>query len=151
MMGSGASCEVKTDGRQGSVTEVAGDRATVLLQPDAACGQGAGCAHCALFRPEAHAIQVPRDDLEPGDLVRIQVAKGDVYRSVIVVFILPPVLAIAGLAAGLQLGGAAGTWPAVAGFAAGLLIAIAIALLVNRVLARSSTLRVEKVRSAARR
>ncbi len=141
MPGDVGSCSVKTDGREGTVVSVEGGRATVMLVADGACGKEMSCAHCALFKPEAHSIDVPADGLQPGERVRIRVPAADVYRSILTLLLLPMALTLAGLLIGLSYGG----WAAPDGAVAGLVIAYAFAMFVNRRLARRGALRVERL------
>jgi positive regulator of sigma E activity len=142
-------CAVKSEGREGIVVALEGEEATVLLQRDAACGQGTACAHCALFRPESHTIRVPRDGLKQGDAVRIHVPPGSVYLTVVVLFLLPMLLAVVGFFVGARLGGGDSDLAGAAGAAVGLLVALGLATAVNRRLARAGGCVVERIDRAA--
>ena len=140
-------CAVKRDGREGAVVATDDARATVLLEADASCGQGVGCSHCALFRPESHTIQVRRGGLQEGDCVRFLVSAQSAYRSIVILFVLPMALAVAGYPVGAGLAGDGSDLPGVLGCVAGFGVAIFIALAVNRRLAGTSDLEVERIGS----
>jgi positive regulator of sigma E activity len=133
-------CAVNTDGREGTVVATDGEHATIMVEADAACGQGANCAHCSLFRPDAHTIQVRRGGLEEGDRVRLVVSARSAYRSIALIFLVPMALAIAGLLVG---SGVAGDFGGLVGGVGGFTLAVIIALQVNRRLAGASDLEVE--------
>jgi len=130
-------------------TAVEGDRAGVRLEADAACAKEMKCSHCALFRPEAQTMDVPRGGLRAGDRARLHVPARSAYRSMLVVFLLPMILVVAGMLAGVEVGEDHGGLAAAVGAIAGLAVAIAVALLVNRRLAGISDCEVERIGPAS--
>lgn len=138
-------CVVRTDGREGRVVAVDGERATVLVEADAACGQGASCAHCSVFQPGSHTVQVRRGDLKEGDRVRLVVSPRSAYRSIILVFLAPMAFAILGFFAGVRILTVMGDLGGILGCMAGFVLAIVIALGVNRRMAGTSDLVVERL------
>jgi positive regulator of sigma E activity len=149
MRGYAGGCAVKTDGREGTVIATEEEYATVLLEADAGCGQGVGCAHCSLFRPESHTVQVRRGDLQEGDRVRLLVSGSTVYRSIVMLFALPMALAVVGYFVGARIAGGNSDLGGVVGCVVGFVVAIAAALTVNRRLAGTGDLEVERIGRAS--
>ncbi len=135
-----------SEGREGTVIALEGDKAVVQLQADPACGKGLGCAHCAVFQAGPVTIRIPRRDLRKGDVIRISAPTYAGWLSICVIFVLPIVLGAVGLFVGsllepsLRLEG----FGAILGGVVGLGIAIAIAVLTNRRLSDVSTYEVKR-------
>ena len=134
----------------GTVIEIDGQEAIVELKGNACNPSSFACSCCPSFRPEPVKLRVERSGLEQGDTVRVFVPAYTGYLSTLVVFVLPLVLTIVGLLLGSGLEpseGAHGTSTVVGGIA-GFLLAVAVALLVNRWLTGTGHYDVQQVKGA---
>ena len=122
----------------GMVVSVDGEKATVRLdrKPREECGS---CCACSAFSTGGGppAVDVPRDDLEEGERVRVRIPRVNAYLSMALVFGLPLALFMAGIAVGQRLEGGArvGNVSALGGLI-GLITAFLVAWLANRLLVR---------------
>jgi positive regulator of sigma E activity len=133
----------------GTVTEVTEDKAVVELRDtDRCCGMGLRCACCASVQSERRRIRVPRGDLERGDMVCVSIPARAAYVGMFVVFVLPVLLFVLGAGIGwLVRGRAAGNdIPIIIGGLCGFVLAVIVAVLVNRKMASTQDIQVRRVR-----
>ncbi len=138
-------CHLDELTRTGTVVAVEGDVAVIRLRPPAGCGQGAACERCAFLRAADLTLRVPRDGLEQGEAVRVSTPSGAATVGILVVYVLPLVLIVLGLVVGALVGGGHVGVEALAGGAVGFALAVGIALLANRHLARRGLRRIERI------
>jgi positive regulator of sigma E activity len=120
----------------GTVVEVEDERAVVELEEGERCGSSVTCGCCNALQGGRRRLQVDRNGLKAGDNVQVMVPAVSGYVSVLVVFVLPMVLFIAGILIGQQFeppGGANGLATIVGGLA-GVGVAVLVAMAVNRLL-----------------
>lgn len=121
----------------GTVLTVGAEKATIRL--DHKRKDCAGCCACSAFGTAAYTIEVARGELQEGERVRVRIPRVNEYVSMLLVFILPLVLFMGGIAAGRlfepdeRIGGAS-----VSGGVVGLVVAFAIAWTVNRLVIRKA-------------
>ena len=125
---------MKAQEHRGKVIEVEGGNAVVQLEADEQCGFHLKCACCGWSAREPRLIRVSRDDLAPGDAVRVLIPAYAGYLSVLLVFVLPVTLFVAGLLVGgrFEDGSGAHGMPTVVGGVAGFALAVLVAAFVNR-------------------
>jgi len=125
---------MKAREHRGRVIEVENDQAVVRLETDQQCGLHLKCACCGWSAREPRLIRVSRDDLALGDAVRVFIPAYAGYLSILLVFVLPVVLFVAGLIVGGQLedGSGAHGMPTVVGGVVGFAVAVLVAAFVNR-------------------
>lgn len=116
----------------GTVVAVDADKATVKLDHKRS-DDCKSCCTCSAFGSDQFTIQVERGDLQEGQRVRARIPRVNEYLSMLLVFVLPMVLFIAGIFVGRtfesddQIGSAA-----VLGGIVGLVVAFTFAWMVNR-------------------
>jgi len=132
----------------GTVISIEGDKAVVQLRAHRSCASVFGCACCSNMRPEATTVRVERGDLEEGDTVQVSVPAYAGYVSTFPLFVLPMILTIAGLPVGgwLEGGGSAHGMPTIIGGVLGFLLAVLIAVVVNRALSDARNYEVQRLR-----
>ncbi len=125
---------MKTQEHKGEVIGVEGGEAIVRLEANESCGSYLTCACCAWSAREPRVIRVPHGDLAQGDAVRVFIPTYAGYLSVLLVFVLPVVLFVAGLIVGGQFedGSGAHGMPTVIGGLFGFALAVLLAVLANR-------------------
>ena len=116
----------------GLVVSVSEDKATVQLDHKSKEDCGSCCA-CSAHGGGPPSLDVPRGDLKEGDRVSVRIPRVNTYLSMALVFGLPLVLFLAGMAIGRQLEGdePVGNMAALGGIL-GIIVAFLIAWLVNR-------------------
>jgi len=115
----------------GTVVKVTARKATVRLEhaPQESCGT---CCACSAMAGE-HVVEVDRADLKPGDRVQVRIPQVSAYLSMLLVFGLPLILFFVGIYVGRLFEDAERIGTAsVLGGVIGLLLAFALAWLINR-------------------
>lgn len=132
----------------GKVVAIEGGEASVRLEPHESCGGRFRCACCTSFRPGPRTIRVNPEGLEIGDTVQVSMPAHGGYLSAFVLFVLPPVLFVAGILVGGAVAdqGGADDLSIILGGVCGFGLAVAIALLVNRILNRPGRFEVQHVK-----
>ncbi len=120
----------------GTIVAVGPDRASIKLdhkKPES-CGP---CCACSAFTGEDRTVQVSRGELREGDRVRVRIPRVNAYLSMLLVFVLPIALFLAGMFIGRALEGTdrIGT-ASLLGGAVGLAVSFALAWVVNRAVSR---------------
>jgi len=134
----------------GEVVEVGDGQAVVRLEAGERCGIGFRCACCASVKPDARTVRVPGEGLEVGDTVQVAIPAYTGYLSTFVVFILPIALFVVGMVVGGMLeSGQANDMGPIIGGAVGFGIAVAVALVVNRMLGRADRFEVRRISQGA--
>ncbi len=122
----------------GTVTGVAGKKATVRLDHSRtdACGS---CCACSMLASGEAVVEVQRGDLRPGDRVRVRIPHVSAHLAILLVFGLPLLMFMFGIWAGQALEGGERIGNAsVVGGIVGLIVALLVAWLANRVLTRKA-------------
>lgn len=122
----------------GTVLTVGPQQATVRLdhkRPD----ECRSCCACAAFGGEAFTVEVERGELQEGDRVRVRIPRVNEYVSMLLVFGLPLVLFMGGVAVGraFEETERIGTASMVGGII-GLVVAFLLAWAVNRLVIKKA-------------
>ena len=129
----------------GTVVEVGEGTALIELKDEPGCGLRCACS-CSL-RSGSRTVRVARGDLEQGDTVRLFVPAWAGYLSIVIVFVLPIALFVAGgmVGAAFESGSGAHGTPTIVGAVAGFGLSILAAVLVNRWLTRVGSPEVQRL------
>ncbi len=126
----------------GIVTDIERDKAVVKVEP----GSGVDCSSCCGCSSKGsgeHFMEVDRGKLEAGDRVEVRIPSYSGYTSMILLFGLPMVFFLLGLAGGTYLGD--NPWYALAGGGGGLAVSFAVAWGANRLLLSRAPIQVHRV------
>jgi len=119
----------------GKVVRIADGKATIEIQTSERCSTFAyRCACCHSLEAEPKKVDVPRGDLQEGEIVSIGIPEYSSYLSTFVILGLPVILFIAGAVAGWFLEGRAGghDMGIIMGGLCGFVVAVFVAVIVNR-------------------
>ena len=129
----------------GIVTDIKQDKAIVRMEP----GPGVDCSSCCGCASDGageHFMEVDRGNLQVGDRVKVRIPSYSGYTSMILLFGLPMVFFLAGLAGGSYLGD--NTIYPLAGGGGGLAVSFTIAWGANRLLLSRAPIQVHLVSAA---
>jgi positive regulator of sigma E activity len=133
---------------EGTVEAVENQTATVQLDHKVKESCGSCCA-CSSFQSGPESIKVPADGLQEGDRVEVRIPQVNPFLSMLLIFGLPLAFFMGGIAIGQQMqGGARIGGRSVLGGVIGLVVAFAIAWLMNHLLTRDAEPEAHKIASA---
>lgn len=133
---------------KGTVEAVEKETATVRLDHKVKESCGSCCA-CSSLQSGPESIKVPADGLEEGDRVEVRIPQVNPFLSMLLIFGLPLAFFMGGIAIGQQMQGGTriGSYSIVGGVV-GLVVAFAIAWVMNRLITRDAAPEVHKITSA---
>ena len=130
----------------GTVTELREKKAVIRLDADAGTKCGFCCA-CSIAASGVRTLAVDRNDLSVGNRVRVHVPRLSGYVSILLLFVLPLALFVAGMSLGMMFepeGAGHGLSPIVGG-----LLGLGVALLIAWIAERGASRRAIQVQPMA--